>query len=569
MLLQVILPVVQPALNRMVKPSVRRILNVIIPIIADAYVRVLSEFHEASQQTINTIASEGMERAVEIVSELSRSVAGTVRYTKHPLNPIVGMVERLTSLFDEGVTEVLEEDGIVVHPDAIVDTVLAALQTVMDQAVYVFDDEINEYRNSTTDLQAPIADLRKLHQRSVNALHHDCHASMATLIGTVTKGMVLPPYLEHVAAPAHELTARNFPAVHRAGGQVSNATDQNDSNSGATDTVSVIHQTLDVKKMTQAKIISLAAEPIQRLAVEACVSPLIGSRGGGECPVCQAKIQAAALEERERSTEDGQLSVSEIAGQHHQHAAAAAAVAVGGGGGGGGGGGAGAIEQERHTHPQADEDGEEGDDSYAGLEWGWDSEERQRQPAGGVPVDSMAAASTGSVMSMGMGVGGRADVLAQERVLGHAAIATTRTTGGSSLSSGAVAGGVGSMSTLPAGVAVGGGGGARRPMSMRSAGAHHSASAAGVGVAASVGVGVGTGPSIQAMSAQWRQGLSLQRPALARERQPTRSTPSSAMRGAGAGSGAAGPAAGGVRGATSPTRSRHSDGERSSRSGDS
>eukprot|EP01046_Picozoa_sp_COSAG06_P070185 COSAG06_NODE_19508_length_835_cov_0.777174_1_plen_256_part_01 len=251
---------------------------------------------------------------------------------------------------DEGVTEVLEEDGIVVHPDAIVDTVLAALQTVMDQAVYVFDDEINEYRNSTTDLQAPIADLRKLHQRSVNALHHDCHASMAT------------PYLEHVAAPAHELTARNFPAVHRAGGQVSNATDQNDSNSGATDTVSVIHQTLDVKKMTQAKIISLAAEPIQRLAVEACVSPVIGSRGGGECPVCQAKIQAAALEERERSTEDGQLSVSEIAGQHHQHAAAAAAVAVGGGGGGGGGGGAGAIEQERHTHPQADEDGEEGDD---------------------------------------------------------------------------------------------------------------------------------------------------------------------------------------------------------------
>ena len=173
MVFQVILPVVQPALNRIVKPANRRILSVIIPIIADAYRDVLSKFYDASLQAIETIASNGMQSAAEILSELSRSVAGGVRSREHPLNSIVAKVERLSSLFDEGVTEILEQDGIVVYPDAIVDTVLEALQTVMDQAVYVFDDEINAYRNSTTDFQPATTDLRKLHQRSVNALHHD------------------------------------------------------------------------------------------------------------------------------------------------------------------------------------------------------------------------------------------------------------------------------------------------------------------------------------------------------------------------------------------------------------
>ena len=197
------------ALNRMVKPSVRRILNVIIPVIAEAYVRVLAAFHEASLGAVNTIASSGMDRAAEIVAELSRSVAGTVRHTAHPLHGIVETVERLITPFDEGVTEVLEEDGIVVHADAIVDTVLAALQTAMALAVSVFAEEINGHRSRTTDLQPAVGDLHRLHQRSVNALHHDCHASMATLIGTITKDMVLPPYLQQVAVPAHELVARN------------------------------------------------------------------------------------------------------------------------------------------------------------------------------------------------------------------------------------------------------------------------------------------------------------------------------------------------------------------------
>ena len=193
----------------MVKPSVRRILNVIIPVIAEAYVRVLAAFHEASLGAVNTIASSGMDRAAEIVAELSRSVAGTVRHTAHPLHGIVETVERLITPFDEGVTEVLEEDGIVVHADAIVDTVLAALQTAMALAVSVFAEEINGHRSRTTDLQPAVGDLHRLHQRSVNALHHDCHASMATLIGTITKDMVLPPYLQQVAVPAHELVARN------------------------------------------------------------------------------------------------------------------------------------------------------------------------------------------------------------------------------------------------------------------------------------------------------------------------------------------------------------------------
>lgn len=514
---QVILPVVQPALNRMVKPSVRRILTVIIPIISDAYRDTLSIFHDTSSQAIETISSTGMESAAETLAVLSRSVTSTVRCREHPLNSIVAKVERLKTHFDDGVTESLEQDGIVVHPDTIVDTVLAALQTMMDQAVYAFDDEINEYRNSTTDLQPAAPDLRKLHQRLVNALHYDSHASMATLISTVTKGMVLPPYLEHVHAPAHEAAVRNISLYQNclSGDQVGSG-----GMSSSGDAASVIHQALDVKKMTQAKIVSLAAEPIQVVAVGNCSSLLIGSRGGGECPTCQAKVQASG--EEERSPEEPFLNA-----QHHHGAAQHPSFAT-------------RVEDELHPHAQMEDNGDESDDSYAA--WGWDSE--NPQPAGRTSVGASAV----------VGIGRTDGILMQERFPGQQGAART-----GALTSGPAVG----SSTLPGSGIVGGA--PRRPRSS----AHHSGIATGGGVA----VGAGAGPSIQAMSAQWRQGLSLQRPA----REPGRKTavsagrgsPSGARRGLGQGSVGSGPAVRGAARAASPTRSRTSDGDRSSRSDES
>ena len=520
---EAVLPVVQPALNRMVKPSVRRILNVIIPLIGEAYVRVLSEFHEATLETVNTIATTGMDRATEIVSDLSSSVAGTVRYRKHPLNSIVGVVERLTSLFDEGVTENLEIDGIVVRPDAIIDTVLAALQTVMDQAVYVFDDEINEYRNSTTDLQPAITDLHKLHQRSVNALHHDCHASMATLISTVTKGMVLPPYLEHVATLAHE-KARNIPG-YRGGDSAGQAAGSSGAEPMDASSL-IIRQTLDVKKMTQAKIVSLAAEPIQTLAVSACVTPLIGCRGGGDCRICQVKVQAAALEER--STEEA------TAAEHGQQS--------GGSGGGSGQRQRGGQHQSRVSEQErrprglvGEEEGEEeGDDLHA---WGWDQEQpggAQVGVAGGPESATVALATTATFAAGGLGMDGAA-MQQHQRSLGRMPL---REPG---------LGGAPKVQQRP-----------RMNLNL-----NMPAPAAGGG-------GSGSGPSIQAISAQWRRGqdLSLQRPA----REPAAGGPrSGGMRGGGGGVLAANGGGQQQRG-VSPTRSRQSEvseGSRSSHSGDS
>lgn len=528
MVFQVILPVVQPALNRIVKPSNRRILSVIIPIIADAYRDVLSKFYDASLQAIETIARNGMQSAAETLSELSRSVAGGVRYREHPLNSIVAKVERLNSLFDEGVTETLEQDGIVVYPDAVVDKVLEALQTVMDQAVYVFDDEINAYRNSTTDFQPAITDLRKLHQRSVNALHHDSHASMATLIGTVAKGMVLPPYLEHVGTPAQEVSARSIPLDRVIGDQAAPG-DMTKSRGP----VSIIHQALDVKKMTQSKIVSLAAEPIQVVAVGACASLLIGSRGGGDCPICQAKMQASAEEE-------DRLEEPVVDAQHDRHAAAQQPMRRTNR----------APEREHPPHFHMEDDGEDSDDSYAA--WGWENEEPQPAVLTLMGADSATDAAGVAVgASAVVGTAGRTEGMAtQERHLGqHGAGRAGSQTGA------AASGSVGSLLPGPGNPVAGGG--PRRPRSSP----HHSSGVATGGVA----VGVGAGPSIQAMSAQWRQGLSLQRPA----REPGRKTPVAAGRTKGLGHGQSGPTVRGAARGASPTRSRNSDGERSSRSGDS
>lgn len=479
---------VQPALNRMVKPSVRRILTVIIPIISDAYREVLSKFHDASLQAIEMIARTGMERAAETLAVLSRSVAATVRYREHPLNSIVAKVDRLKSLFDDGITESLEQDGIVVHPDAIVDTVLAALQTMMDQAVYVFDDEINEYRNSTTDLQPATVDLRKLHQRLVNALHYDSHASMATLISTVTKGMVLPPYLQHVHAPAHEAAVRSISLYQE---YLSGAQVGLDDMPKSGDAASVIHQTLDAKKMTQAKIVSLAAQPIMEVAVGACKPLLIGSRGGGECSICQAKVQASG--EEEHNPEEPFLDA-----QHHgtaQHPTQSRVTTR-------------TLEHEFQAHSQMDDNGEETDDRYAA--WGWDSEDPQpagRTSVGADPTTGVAGGVVGASTVVGMGSRTEA-ILMQERYPGQHGMART-----GSLTSGPAGG----SSTLPGSGIVGGG--PRRPRS--------STHLSGVATGGGVSVGTGAGPSIQAVSAQWRQGVSLQRPA----REPGRKTAVAAGRG--------------------------------------
>jgi len=184
----------------------------------------------------------------------------------------------------------------------------------------------------------------------------------------------------------------------------------------------VIRETLDAKKMTQTKIIALAAEPIQTLAVGACVSPLIGSRGGGECAICQAKVQAAAMEE---------LQPEEQPQQPQQQPAARA------------------VEQERQP--------EEG-------EWGWDDDEAELQfgtDDAGSPATSPPAKAQGQSHQRSEGRGERRDAASARGV---------------------------EPGSRSAGRRAGGGGAAA------------------------------AGPSIQAMSAQWRQGISLQRQDSGRKR---------------------------------------------------
>ena len=215
----------------------------------------------------------------------------------------------------------------------------------------------------------------------------------------------------------------------------------------------VIRETLDAKKMTQTKIVALAAEPIQTLAVGACVSPLIGSRGGGECAICQAKVQAAAMEE---------LQPEEQPQQPQQQPAARA------------------VEQERQP--------EEG-------EWGWDDDEAELQfgtddagsPAASPPAGAGAAGKQGQSQQRSEGRGERRDAASARGV---------------------------EPGSRSAGRRAGGGGAAA------------------------------AGPSIQAMSAQWRQGISLARQDSGRKRIGRM--------------GSAGRS--GARGRhPSPTRSRHSD----------
>ncbi len=59
----------------------------------------------------------------------------------------------------------------------------------------------------------------------MDALHHDCHAAMATLVADVAQALVVPPYLDRlgraaaeIVDPQHlaELTAELPPAVQQA-----------------------------------------------------------------------------------------------------------------------------------------------------------------------------------------------------------------------------------------------------------------------------------------------------------------------------------------------------------------
>ena len=159
----------------------------------------------------------------------------------------------------------------------------------------------------------------------------------------------------------------------------------------------MIRETLDVKKMTQTKIVALAAEPIQTLAVGACVSPLIGSRGGGECAICQAKVQAAAIEE---------LQPEEQPQQPRQQPAARA------------------LEQERQP--------EEG-------EWGWDDDEAELQfgaDDAGSPATSPPAKAQGQSHQRSEGRGERRDAASARGVEPGSRSAGRRAGGGGAAAAG-------------------------------------------------------------------------------------------------------------------------------------
>jgi hypothetical protein len=542
-----VLPVVQPALNRVVKPAVRRILNVIVPAIADAYVRALAIFYEASLRAVDEIGQRGLGESMHVVSELSRSVGGTLRYRNHPLHCIVDMVEQpICRMFDEGVAAVLEEDGIVVRPDSIADTVLAAIQSVTNQAVSMFEHSISEYRCGTTDLAPSMVALHQRHQQVIDALHYDCHSSMANLIGEITKNMVLAPFLDTVNAPSQDLVSKHLSnRARRQQAQLERLLYERSQDSGLEQPAagsnesppsSTLAYVLELTKMTHNKLVSLAAEPIAALAADLSVSPLLSSRGGGKCAICMAKVQAAAL--KELTTDERETSAAVESGS--------------------------AASEDAHI------------DGLGG--WGWEGfspAQINRESSSPTPSTVFAARSTTSATvvtepepssptpltmmtpAMMRGVQGfagdapadlgsisltRAEIhsfTAQQQHHRAGSLHHSFTTSSSSSSSTATRGGTES------GAAASGVGSLLRDAQMGLPRRR-----------AAIAPGVVAGPSIQAMSAQWRQGVSLQRQKNKHPRsRGARAAPSSSHRRSG------------YRGGDlSPTRSRHSDGARSVRS---
>ena len=75
----------------------------------------------------------------------------------------------------------------------------------MLQAVYALEQAICEHKSTTTDLQPVMSELDRLRKQTMDAMHHDCHAAMATLISDVAKSLVVPPCMDRWARAADEI----------------------------------------------------------------------------------------------------------------------------------------------------------------------------------------------------------------------------------------------------------------------------------------------------------------------------------------------------------------------------
>jgi ferredoxin len=130
------------------------------------------------------------------------------------------------------------------------------------------------------DLQPVHNDLDRIRKRTVDAMHHDCHASMATLVSQIVTSMLLPPFMDRWAAAVTDIAE-----FKQLGGFTA-------------DLPAAVRQPLDLPKLVRGRVEAASGEVVADQAVSASVAPLLGSRGGGQCVICQSKVSQSTADQR-------------------------------------------------------------------------------------------------------------------------------------------------------------------------------------------------------------------------------------------------------------------------------
>eukprot|EP01052_Picozoa_sp_SAG31_P018628 SAG31_NODE_1326_length_8761_cov_3.896791_2_plen_796_part_00 len=267
--------IVTPEITRNLRPTTQQVLQVIITSIADAYQMTLAQFNEVAQDATDQLA-HGLDHTEAIFRQLNRRIGATVRYRRHPLHGLIDVTDRLREQFDTFLTAQLEEEGILVDNDLIEDAIIDSMQSIMLQAVYALEQNILEHNANTSDLQPIMSDLERLRKQTVDAMHHDCHAAMATLISSVTQSLVVPAYMNRCKKAAAEIVDPQH---------LCDLTD---------DLPPLVQHALALSKFVRVRLEAAANQDISLQAVSESVTPLINSRGHGQCVICQAKLKESA-----------------------------------------------------------------------------------------------------------------------------------------------------------------------------------------------------------------------------------------------------------------------------------
>jgi ferredoxin len=288
--------VLTPVISKIIRPTTRHVLQVSIPMIADTYHKTLDQFHKLSLEIVDSLMSEGLGQTEAIFVEINDRIAATVRHRDHPLHSLLITTDRMRKEFDDFLTAQLEEEGISVNTDAMEDAVVDALQLVLMQAVHTLQQAMIQYVESAADLQPVHNDLDRIRKRTVDAMHHDCHASMATLVSQIVKSMLLPPFMDRWAAAVTDIAE-----FKQLGGFTA-------------DLPAAVRQPLDLPKLVRGRVEAASGEVVADQAVSASVAPLLGSRGGGQCIICQSKVSQSTADQRGASDDPAPRIASPLPG---------------------------------------------------------------------------------------------------------------------------------------------------------------------------------------------------------------------------------------------------------------